>query len=76
MAISTRQIRILNLYQTNKHKIDATEKSVEMLIIQYHFDSTKYFLINYSYMWCVILIPARFYMFKANNKEGLKSAQI
>ena len=61
MAISTKQTtRILNLYQTTKHTIDATEKSVEMLMIRYHFDSAKCFLTNYSYIWCVTLIKARF----------------
>ena len=29
MAISGKQTRILNLYQTTKYTIDATEKSVE-----------------------------------------------
>ena len=76
MIISTKQTaRILNLYQTTKYTIDATEKSVEMLIIRYHFDSAKYFLTNYSSMWCVTLIPANF-VFKVNNRNIRRRPEI
>ena len=79
MAIFAKQIsRILNFYQTTKHKIDVTETSVENAnkkILLWQCKITN----GGVTLWCVTLIPARFYAFKSTIEtleDSLKSAKI
>ena len=51
MVISRKQTRI----QSNMQLMQ--QKNLQKMLIGYHFDIAKCFLTNYSYMWCVILIP-------------------
>ena len=78
MEISGKQAtRILNLYQTTKHiQLMLQKNLLKMLIIRFHFDSAKCFLTNYSYMWCATLIPARFCVFKVNNRNIRRRPEI
>ena len=41
---------------------------LKILTARYHFDSEKSFLKQYSYR-CYVVIPARFYVFKVNNRN-------
>ena len=43
------------------------KNQLKMLIIKCHFDSAKCFLTNYNYIWCVTMIPIKFYKLKVNN---------
>ena len=62
MAISTSK-QEFQIYQTTKHTIHATKKSVENVNNKIPLWWCKYFVTNYSYMWCVTLIPGYIYTF-------------
>ena len=80
MAILKQTTIILNLYQTTKYEIDGTEKSVENLIIRYHFDSAKCFwqivvTCIVSYLWSQSGFMCS-NMSAIETEEGMKSGQI
>ena len=50
-----------------KHTMMLHKYLLKILKKEYHFDRKK--IINYSYMWCVTLVPVRFCVFKVNNRN-------
>ena len=54
-------------YQPNMQLI--LQKNLLRMFTMRHFDSAKFFLSKFNYLWCVILIAAKFNVFKVNNRN-------